>query len=132
MSLTQDPLNSLRFLEDTVSRLMSEPRTGRPWSPPVDIVETESDVVLKADLPDVKLSDIDVRVENQTLSIKGERRFERDSNGKDTTASSAATADSCGALRYQIPWTRSAFQRTIKMACSPFLYLRKKRPSPSK
>jgi HSP20 family protein len=34
--------------------------------------------VLKADLPDVPLQDIDVRVENQTLSIKGERKFEKD------------------------------------------------------
>jgi len=82
MSLTHDPLASLRFFEDAVTRLMSEPRTGRPWSPPVDIVETEDDLVLKADLPDVKLEDIDVHVENETLSIKGERRFEKEANGK--------------------------------------------------
>jgi len=82
MSLTHDPLASLRFFEDAVTRLMSEPRTGRPWSPPVDIVETEDDLVLKADLPDVKLEDIDVDVENETLSIKGERRFEKEANGK--------------------------------------------------
>ncbi len=78
MSLTHDPINSLRLFEDAVTRLMSEPRTSRPWSPAVDIVETENELVLKADLPDVKLEDIDVRVENQTLSIKGERKFEKD------------------------------------------------------
>ncbi len=78
MSLTHDPINSLRLFEDAVTRLMSEPRTSRPWSPAVDIVETENELVLKADLPDVKLQDIDVRVENQTLSIKGERKFEKD------------------------------------------------------
>jgi HSP20 family protein len=78
MSLTHDPINGLRLFEDAVTRLMSEPRTSRPWSPAVDIVETENEVVLKADLPDVKLEDIDVRVENQTLSIKGERKFEKD------------------------------------------------------
>lgn len=82
MSLQHDPLASLRFFEDAVTRLMSEPRTGRPWSPPVDIVETENELVLKADLPDVKLEDIDVHVENETLSLKGERRFEREGNGK--------------------------------------------------
>jgi HSP20 family protein len=38
-------------------------------------VETENELVLKADLPDLKLEDIDVCVENQTLSIKGERSF---------------------------------------------------------
>ncbi len=78
MSLTHDPINSLRLFEDAVTRLMSEPRTSRPWSPAVDIVETENELVLKADLPDVKLEDIDVRVENQTLSIKGERKLEKD------------------------------------------------------
>ncbi len=82
MSLQHDPLASLRLFEDAVTRLMSEPRTGRPWSPPVDILETEDELVLKADLPDLKLEDIDVRVENETLSIKGERRFEREANGK--------------------------------------------------
>ena len=82
MSLQHDPLASLRFFEDAVTRLMSEPRTGRPWSPPVDILETENDLVLKADLPDMKLEDIDVRVENQTLSIKGERRFEQEASEK--------------------------------------------------
>ncbi len=82
MSLQHDPLASLRVFEDAVTRLMSEPRTGRPWSPPVDILETEDELVLKADLPDLKLEDIDVRVENETLSIKGERRFEREANGK--------------------------------------------------
>jgi HSP20 family protein len=82
MSLQHDPLASLRYFEDAVTRLMSEPRTGRPWSPPVDILETENDLVLKADLPGMKLEDIDVRVENQTLSIKGERRFEQEASEK--------------------------------------------------
>jgi HSP20 family protein len=82
MSLQHDPLASLRFFEDAVTRLMSEPRNGRPWSPPVDILETESNLVLKADLPDMQLENIDVRVENQTLSIKGERRFEKEASEK--------------------------------------------------
>ena len=78
MSLTHDPFGSLRLFEDAVTRLMSEPRTSRPWSPAVDIVETEDELVVKADLPDVRLEDIDVRVENQTLSLKGERKFEKE------------------------------------------------------
>jgi len=82
MSLQHDPLASLRLFEDTVTRLMSEPRTGRPWSPAVDILETENDLVVKADLPDLRLEDIDVQVENQTLSIKGERRFEKEATEK--------------------------------------------------
>jgi HSP20 family protein len=82
MSLQHDPLSNLRLFEDAVTRMMSEPRTSRPWSPPVDIMETENELTVKADLPDVRLEDIDVRVENQTLSIKGERRFEENSTGK--------------------------------------------------
>jgi len=81
MSLQHDALSNLRIFEDAVTRLMSEPRTSRPWSPPVDVLETENELVLKADLPDVRPEDIDVQVENQTLSIKGERRFEEDGKG---------------------------------------------------
>ena len=82
MSTALDPLQGFRFFEDAVTRLMSEPRAGRPWSPAVDIMETEDNLTLKADIPDVKLDDIDVRVENQTLMIRGHRQFERDENVK--------------------------------------------------
>jgi len=82
MSITHDPLQGLRFFEDAVTRLMSEPRGSRPWSPAVDIVETENELVVKADLPDVKVEDITVHVENQTLTIKGERKFEKDENSR--------------------------------------------------
>lgn len=78
MSLTHDPFGSLRLFEDAVTRMMSEPRTSRPWSPAVDIVETEDELIVKADLPDVRLEDIDVRVEKGTLSLKGERKFEKE------------------------------------------------------
>ncbi|HYA17123.1 MAG TPA: Hsp20/alpha crystallin family protein [Bryobacteraceae bacterium] len=61
---------------------MSEPRTGRPWSPAVDIVETQDALLVKADLPDVKLEDIEVRVENQTLTMSGKRRFEKEEKVK--------------------------------------------------
>ena len=62
--------------------MLNEPQTNRPWTPSVDIFETENELVLKADLPDVDLKDIDVRVENQTLTIEGERKFEQTSNAK--------------------------------------------------
>ena len=78
MSSHNDPLANMRLFEDAFTRMLSEPRVGRPWSPAVDIYETENDLVLKADLPDVDLSDIDVRVENQTLTIKGERKFNQE------------------------------------------------------
>lgn len=83
MSLSHyDPLTSLRQFEDSVTRFFSEPQTNRPWAPPVDIFETENDLVFKADLPDVELGDLTVRVENQTLTVSGERKFERKDQGK--------------------------------------------------
>jgi HSP20 family protein len=77
-ALTLDPFQNLQFFEDAVTRLMNEPRAGRPWSPPVDILESEDAVTLKADLPDVKTEDIDIRVENGTMILKGSRKFEKD------------------------------------------------------
>lgn len=78
MSLSHfDPLSNLRLFEDAFTRMLSEPRTGRPWSPAVDIYETDNDLVFQADLPDVESKDIDVRVENQTLNLSGERKFEQ-------------------------------------------------------
>lgn len=83
MSITHvDPLANLRFFEDAFNRLLSEPRASRPWSPAVDIFETEDELVLKADVPQVELKDIDVRVENQTLTLSGERKFEKDDASK--------------------------------------------------
>jgi HSP20 family protein len=77
MSLVHDPFQHLRLFEDAVTRMMSEPRAGRPWSPAVDIFETDNELVLKADLPDIRPEDIDLQVENQTLTISGHRKFEQ-------------------------------------------------------
>jgi HSP20 family protein len=71
----------LRIFNDTLNRLLSD-QTARPWTPAVDIYENENELVLKADLPDVKLEDVDIRIENGTLALKGERKFERDENNK--------------------------------------------------
>ena len=71
----------LRLFQDTVSRLFSEP-SSRPWSPAVDIFETENDLVLKADVPQMEMKDIDLQLENGTLTLKGERRFEQEQNGR--------------------------------------------------
>ncbi|MDE3165969.1 MAG: Hsp20/alpha crystallin family protein [Acidobacteriota bacterium] len=83
MSLSHyDPLAGLRQFEDAFTRFFNEPQTNRPWAPAVDIYETDNELVLKADLPDVELKDLDVRVENQTLTITGERKFDRKENAK--------------------------------------------------
>ena len=52
MSLTHtDPLANLRLFEDAFTRMLSEPRATRPWSPAVDIFETDNELVFKADCP---------------------------------------------------------------------------------
>lgn len=50
----------------------------RTWAPPVDIYETENDIVLKAELPGVDPKDVEVKVEDNTLYLKGERKFEKE------------------------------------------------------
>jgi len=50
------------------------------WAPAVDIYETEHELVVKADLPDVRPEDLDIRVENNLLTIRGERKFEKKVN----------------------------------------------------
>jgi HSP20 family protein len=52
---------------------------GQAWVPPVDIYETEDhEVVLKAELPDLKRDDIQLTFENGVLTIKGERKVEQE------------------------------------------------------
>src|SRR5579863_5048461 len=76
-----DPFVGLRAFEDKINRMFAEPN-GRPWVPPVDIVENENELVVKADVPDVKFEDIDVKMENGTLTLRGERKFEKQSTEK--------------------------------------------------
>jgi HSP20 family protein len=74
------PFQTFRMLDDAFNRALQhsgEPNSARPWSPAVDVLETENELILHADLPAVKLEDIDIRVEDSTLTLKGERKFEK-------------------------------------------------------
>jgi HSP20 family protein len=71
----------LRLFQDSLTRLWGEP-ASRPWTPAVDIYETENELVLKADLPDVDPKNVGIQLENGTLTLKGERKFEQQQNGK--------------------------------------------------
>jgi HSP20 family protein len=78
-----DPFRNLSTLQDQVNRLFESSFQGQPdqsalttWAPAVDIYETENELVLKAELPDVEEKDIDIRIENNMLTIRGERKFE--------------------------------------------------------
>ena len=70
----------IRLFEDNAARDRSGHADLATWAPPVDIYETENELVVKADLPDLQEKDIDVRVADNTLTIRGERKFEKDVN----------------------------------------------------
>ena len=79
-----EPFRGLSTLQDQFNRLFnesfrnhSEESALTTWAPAVDIYETPNELVVKADLPDVNEKDIDVRVENNLLTIRGERKFEK-------------------------------------------------------
>jgi len=71
-----EPFPGLTAFQETMNRLFAEPN-GRPWIPPVDIIENENELVVKADVPDIKFEDIDVKIENGTLTLRGERNAEK-------------------------------------------------------
>jgi len=68
----------VRLFEDSAIRDRSGHADLATWAPAVDIYETENELVIKADLPDLENKDIDVRLENNLLTIRGERKFEKD------------------------------------------------------
>ena len=68
-----------RLIDETFSRIWKEDMAQGVWSPPVDILERGDEVVLKADLPGVTQNEIDIRVEEGTLTIQGERKFVKES-----------------------------------------------------
>ena len=53
-----------------------------PWAPAVDIFEGEHELVVKADLPDIKPEELDIRVENNILTIRGDRKFKKEADEK--------------------------------------------------
>ena len=78
-----DPFR-ISTLPEQISRLFesnfshnAEHSTLTAWAPSVDVYETEDELVIKADLPEVVEKDLDVRIENNMLSIRGERKFEQ-------------------------------------------------------
>jgi HSP20 family protein len=57
-----------------------EPAATTTWSPSVDIYETETEIVVKAELPGIERKDISLNLEKNVLTVKGERRFEKETN----------------------------------------------------
>ena len=76
------PIREVASLQDRVNSLFQDfagdngAVTAAAFAPAVDVFENGEKVVLKLDIPGIKEEDLDIRVENQTLSVRGERKFE--------------------------------------------------------
>ncbi len=77
-----DNFAGLRVFEDSLNRFFSEPAAARPWTPSVDVLENTNEIVLKADVPGVAEKDIDIKIEDGTLTLKGERHTEKEEKDK--------------------------------------------------
>ena len=82
-----DPFRDLGMLQDRMNRLFDdagrgwrsdEPAATTSWSPSVDIFETEGEIVVKAELPGMDRKDITLHLENNVLTLRGERKFEKE------------------------------------------------------
>ena len=68
-----------RFLREAFSPVFGAGEAStRTWAPPVDIYENGDNLVLKAELPGINPDDVEIRVEDNTLYLKGERKFEKE------------------------------------------------------
>jgi len=75
--MIQDRMN--RLFEDAGRGWRTdEPTATTTWSPAVDIFETEGEIVVKAELPGMERKDITLNLEKNVLTLKGERRFEKE------------------------------------------------------
>src|ERR1700752_4513693 len=78
-----DPFREIRSLQNEVNRLFSGATASRDdmlsgeWMPRVDVFENENNLVLEAELPGMNRDDFDLSIDNNVLTLKGERRFEK-------------------------------------------------------
>ncbi len=80
-----NPFRELRTMQEQMNRLLDlawnreagEELKEGVWQPPVDIYEDEESVVIKAEVPDIDQKDIEVRIEDNTLMLKGERKLDQ-------------------------------------------------------
>lgn len=86
--IKHDPFRELRNLQDEMTRLFigtaprgREEMAGGSWIPSVDIYEDQDKLILEADLPGLNREDFEISVENNVITLKGERKFEKKVEG---------------------------------------------------
>ena len=145
MSITRyDPFRDLRNLQEEVNRLFTgnlartfddDGIARGSWSPSVDIFENKDQIVLEAELPGMKREDFDLSIENNVITLRGERHFEKKDEADNyhrveraygtftrsftlpnTVTADGATADySNGVLRVTIPKREETKARRIEI-----------------
>src|SRR5690349_1360495 len=85
-----DPFRELRSLQDEMTRLFTgvvpasfnrEEMTHGAWAPSVDIYEDKDRLILEAELPGMNRDDFDISVENNVITLRGDRKFEKKTDG---------------------------------------------------
>jgi HSP20 family protein len=137
-----DPFRELRSLNDEMNRLFNVVPTSErgefargAWSPSVDIFEDKDRLIVEAELPGMNRDDFDISVENNVLTLKGERKFEKKTEGDNyhrversygsftrqftlpqTVTAEGATADfENGVLRVALPKREETKARKIEI-----------------
>ena len=85
-----DPIRDLDSLQSDMNRLFdrffdnkgTDGGSVRRWIPPMDLVESDDHLVLRADLPGMKEDDVDIEIKDGVLTISGERRSEQEEKGE--------------------------------------------------
>jgi HSP20 family protein len=140
--LKYDPFRELRGLHDEMNRLFSGAQGDNrgefargAWSPSVDIFEDQERLIVEAELPGMNREDFEVSVENNVLTLKGERKFEKKTEGDNyhrversygaftrqftlpqTITAEGATADfDNGVLRVSLPKREETKARKIEI-----------------
>jgi HSP20 family protein len=85
-----NPGTEIKNLQQQLNRLMLEPfaRVTAPdedlvsgtWVPPVDVVETQDKIIVRAELPGMKQEDVNIEFENGILTLRGERKFQKETS----------------------------------------------------
>lgn len=141
-----NPLGEMSMLQNQMNRLFDTALQGWPgdsngttqWTPSADIYESENELVVNLDLPGVDPKMVDIRVENNILSIRGERQFEDKQNkenfhrvertygpfARSFTLSTVVDADriranyKSGVLSISLPKAEAAKPKRIQIAAS--------------
>jgi HSP20 family protein len=136
-----DPYREIASLQDRLNRAFGRPEREdemnlAAWAPPVDLAEEKDRILITAELPGFREDEIEIQTENGMLTLRGERKFEKETDGKsyhrversygqfvrsfslpnnvDREKIKASFSD--GLLKVELPKREDAKPRTIKIS----------------